>query len=105
MASWNGIPPERRLHALALLAWSDSIEEDGEMNKGTKVRLIVDGPMGTFLDENGNSLADEVVNKGAEGIYLGPHFDLPQWHMVAFEVGNVRRFCPLFESAFEEVKP
>jgi hypothetical protein len=26
MASWFGISPEKRLHALALLAWSDSME-------------------------------------------------------------------------------
>jgi hypothetical protein len=33
VASWNGIPPERRLHALALLAWSDSMEGRSEMKQ------------------------------------------------------------------------
>jgi hypothetical protein len=73
------------------------------MQKGTKVRLTVDGPMGTFADENGTRFADETVDKGAEGVYLGPHFDLPQWHIVAFEVGSVRRFCPLYDGTFEKV--
>jgi hypothetical protein len=44
MASWNGIPPERRLHALALLAYSASLGK-GRSEMGMGRGLIGDRPV------------------------------------------------------------
>lgn len=61
------------------------------------------GPLGLLESEHSSRFVPEVVQKGDEGEYVGPHPVLAGWHIIRVTVDGQQRICPCAAAQFERL--